>query len=87
MDDYLVANRANWDDRVPVLTLLLLLNADIQPLVGWFSLWQWLVVSLVGAVVTPLWFGIFDRLTRALSYRPFGETSFRPDRQIKRGRM
>ena len=72
---------------VPVLTLLLLLNADIQPLVGWFSLWQWLVVSLVGAVVTPLWFGIFDRLTRALSYRPFGETSFRPDRQIKRGRM
>ena len=71
----------------PVLTLLLLLTAEIQPLIGWFSLWQWLVVSLVGAVVTPLWFGIFDRLTRALSYRPFGETSFRPDRQIKRGRM
>lgn len=71
----------------PVLTLLLLLNAEIQPLIGWFSLWQWLVVSLAGAAVTPLWFRFFDRLTHALSYRPFGDTSFRPDRQIKRGRM
>ena len=71
----------------PVLTLLLLLNAEIQPLIGWFSLWQWLVVGLVGAVATPLWFRCFDRLTHALSYRPLSEASFRPDRQIKRGRM
>jgi len=71
----------------PVLTLLLLLNAEIQPLLGWFSLWQWLVMSLVGAAVTPFWFRFFDRLMHALNYRPLGETSFRPDRQIKRGRM
>jgi len=71
----------------PVLTLLLLLNAEIQPLIGWFSLWQWLVLGLAGAVVTPLWFRFFDGLTHALSYRPAEETSFRPDRQIKRGRM
>lgn len=71
----------------PALTLLLLLNAEIQPLIGWFSLWQWLVVSLVGASVTPFWFRFFDRLSHALSYRPLAETSFRPDRQIKRGRM
>ena len=71
----------------PVLTLLLLLNAEMQPLIGWFSLWQWLVVSLTGAVVTPLWFRLFDRLTEALCYRPAGDTSFRSDRQIKRGRM
>jgi cell shape-determining protein MreD len=71
----------------PVLTLLLLLNTDTQPLLGWFSLWQWLVMSLLGAAVTPLWFRFFDRLSQALSYKPLGETSFRPDRQIKRGRM
>jgi hypothetical protein len=71
----------------PVLTLLFLLNAEIQPLIGWFSLWQWLVMSLVGAAVTPFWFRFFDRLSHALSYRPLGETSFRSDRQIKRGRM
>src|SRR5689334_4764458 len=39
----------------PVLTLLLLFNAEIQPLLGWFSIWQWLVVSLIGAVMTPFW--------------------------------
>ncbi len=71
----------------PALTLLLLLNAETQPLIGWLSIWQWLVMSLVGAAVTPFWFRFFDRLTHALSYRPLGQTSFRPDRQIKRGRM
>jgi cell shape-determining protein MreD len=71
----------------PALTLLLLVNAEMQPLTGWFSLWQWLVMSLAGAAVTPLWFRLFDRLSYALSYRPLGETSFREDREIKRGRI
>lgn len=72
---------------IPVVTLLLLLNTEMQPLIGWFSLWQWIVMSLAGAAVTPLWFHFFDRLTSALNYRPLSETSFRPDREIKRGRM
>ena len=71
----------------PVLTLLLLLNTETRPLIGWFSLWQWLVMAATGAAATPLWFQFFDRLTQALSYRPLGESSFRPDREIKRGRM
>ena len=71
----------------PLLTMLLLLNTERQPLFGWFSLWQWLVMSVFAAAVTPVWFRVFDRLVHALTYRPFGETSFRPDRQIKRGRM
>ncbi len=70
----------------PLFTLLLLLNTDKQPLVSWFSLWQWIVMSLLGAAATPLWFLFFDRVTHALSYRPLQETSFRADRQIKRGR-
>ncbi len=70
----------------PLLTMLLLLNAGRQPLVGWFSLWQWLVVGLLGSAVTPLWFRFFDWISGALSYRPLEQTSFRPDREIKRGR-
>jgi hypothetical protein len=70
----------------PALTLGLLINLDTQPLVGWFSLVQWLVMALVGAAVTPIWFAIFDRLHDALVYQPQGGSSFRTDREIKRGR-
>jgi hypothetical protein len=61
-------------------------NLDVKPLLGWFSIWQWLVMAVGGALATPVWFWIFDRLLFALSYRPVNETSFRPDREIKRGR-
>ena len=71
---------------VPFLTVLLLFNLDVRPMVGWFSLWQWLVMSVAGALMTPLWFGFFEWIGHALNYRPLGETSFRPDREIKRGR-
>jgi len=70
----------------PVATLALVVNLDVHPMVGWFSLWQWIVMALGGAVVTPIWFWVFDRLLSALSYRPLNETSFRSDREIKRGR-
>jgi rod shape-determining protein MreD len=72
---------------VPLMSVLLLLNVESQPLLSWFSLWQWVVVSLLGAVVTPLWFQFFDRVNRALNYRSWGGSSFRQDREIKRGRM
>jgi cell shape-determining protein MreD len=71
----------------PLMSVLLLLNTDSKPLLSWFSLWQWLVMTLVGGAVTPLWFGVFDRINRALNYRRLDETTFRPDREIKRGRQ
>jgi hypothetical protein len=71
---------------VPVLTLLLLINTEKPPLVGWFSLWQWFVVSVAGGMAAPLWFRLVDRAMSALSYRPWDQTSFRADREIKRGR-
>ena len=71
---------------VSLLTLLMLFNTRVQPLVGWFSLWQWFALSLFGGAATPLWFRLFDWLGESLSYRPVGATSFRPDREIKRGR-
>lgn len=71
----------------PLLTLLLLLNLGKEPLIGWFSLWQWFVMTLAGAAMTPIWFVVFDRINRMLTYRPLEETSFRADREIKRGRQ
>ena len=72
---------------VPVFTLLILINTGSEPLIGWFSLWHWLVMSCAGAIATPLWFRFFDWIIGALSYQHAGETSFRSDREIKRGRF
>jgi len=72
---------------VPVLTVLLLLTAGKQPLLGWGSIWQWLVMTAGGAAATPLVFALFDWGYRALGYQPRTETSFRPDREIRRGRL
>lgn len=71
---------------VPLLTLLMLLSARQSPVLGWGSLWQWVVLSVGGGLMTPVCFWIFDRLNNALSYRPVVQTSFRPDRQIRRSR-
>jgi len=71
----------------PFLTVVLLLNLDERPLIGWFSIWQWLVMSVAGALMTPAWFRVFDLIGHTLNYRAWGETSFRADREIKRGRQ
>ena len=41
---------------VPILTLLLLLTTAQRPLLGWGTLWQLIVMSVGGALVTPLCF-------------------------------
>ncbi len=71
---------------VPALTVLLLLTGGKEPLLGWGSLWQWLVMTAGGALATPVIFALFDWGNRAFGYRPRTETSFRPDREILRGR-
>jgi hypothetical protein len=71
---------------VPALTMLLLLAGGQEPLVGWGSLWQWVVLALAGGGFTPICFWFFDRLNRMLNYESVTETSFRSDREIKRGR-
>ena len=71
---------------VPVMTVLLLLSGGREPLLGWGSLWQWLVMIAGGAMATPVIFAVFDWCQHALGYQPQTETSFRPDREIRRGR-
>jgi hypothetical protein len=61
-------------------------TAGHQPLLGWGSLWQWLVMSLGGAIATPFFFLLFGWFERALSNDHVREASFRPDREIRRGR-
>lgn len=70
----------------PVIVVLTLLTLGQTPLLGWGSLWQWLVMSVGGGLATPVLFLLFDRLNRALGYQPIVETSFRADREIRRGR-
>jgi hypothetical protein len=43
-------------------------------------------MSVGGAVATPMFFLLFDRLNNALGYQPIIESSFRADREIRRGR-
>ncbi len=68
----------------PVLSVLVLLTIGQQPLLGWGSIWQWLVMTAGGAVATPVIFVLFDWCHDALGYQPRTETSFRPDREIRR---
>jgi len=70
----------------PLFTVLILLTLETSPMLGWGSLWQWIVMSLGGGVATPLLFLLFDHLNRALGYQPVVETSFRSDREIRRSR-
>ena len=71
---------------VPLEIVLLLLTLGQTPLLSWASLWQWLVMSLGGAAATPILFTLFGWFNRVLGYQPVVETSFRPDREIRRGR-
>ena len=72
---------------VPVLSILLLLTAGKQPLLGWGSIWQWLVMTAGGAVATPFVFALFNWCNRSLGYQPRVEPGFRLDREIRRGRI
>jgi hypothetical protein len=67
----------------PALTVLLLLNGRQQPLIGWGSLWQWLVMTAGGAAATPVLFALFEWCGRTLGYQPRVEAGFRPDREIR----
>lgn len=71
---------------VPVLTLLLLLSMRRAPSFGWGTIWHLLVMSVGGGLLTPVCFFVLGGLNRLLNYRPTTESSFRPDREIRRGR-
>jgi cell shape-determining protein MreD len=71
----------------PALTLLLLLTLGHTPLLGWGTLWQFVVLTVGGAIATPICFELFGWLERVLVHSRATESSFRPDREIRRGRL
>jgi len=71
---------------IPLLTLFFILNVGGSPLMGWKSIWQFIVMAAGGGVATPLLFRILDWLDDALNYKPASQMTFRPDREIKHGR-
>ena len=72
---------------VPLLQLLILVNTDRPPGLSLISLWQWLVMVALGGLLTPLWFKLFDWLGQAFGAKRVSPTTFRSDREIKRGRF
>ena len=73
-----------WSPALISIFILELLG--LQPLVTGAFLWQWLLMTAGGGLFTPLWFILFSKVDRAFFYQPAVETSFRPDREIERGR-
>jgi cell shape-determining protein MreD len=53
---------------------------------GLASLVQWVVLACFGALMAPLIFRVFDRLNKTFSYPAATQSSFRADREIRRGR-
>ncbi len=71
---------------VPLLTLLSLFTLNYHPLFGLGTLYQLLVMAAVGGAMTPLIFRILDKVNRNFNYAHLPESSYRPDREIKRGK-
>jgi cell shape-determining protein MreD len=71
---------------VPAAVVLLLLTGGHAPALSWFSVWQWLVMTVGGAIATPALFLLFGWFDRSFTYRSATEMSFRPDREIRRSR-
>ncbi len=70
----------------PVLTLLVLLTMGQAPLLGWGTIWQLVVLTLGGGIATPVCFELLGWLQRTLVHQRATESSFRPDREIRRGK-
>lgn len=71
----------------PLLSLIIILCLGQKPLLGWISIWQFIIMALAGGLLTPVCFKLCDFLNNGLNYQRVSESSFRADRQIKRGRF
>ena len=69
-----------------VFSLLILLHLGTRPTLGWGTVWELLVTALGGGVLSPLTFQLFGWLERHLTHGVVVQTSFRNDREIRRGR-
>ncbi len=69
-----------------LISLLILLHLGNRPALGWGTLWQIAVTATGGGVLTPITYRFFGWLHHHLAHGQVTQTSFRPDREIRRGR-
>ena len=55
---------------VPALTLVLLVLSGHEPLIGWFTLWQWSVGILGSGIFAVLFFPLLEWLDRSVEEQP-----------------
>jgi len=72
---------------VPLLGWLMLLGGTPEQHGGLEILWPIAILAAANALATPFWFWLFGRLDRAFNYAALPESTFRADREIKRGRL
>jgi cell shape-determining protein MreD len=77
---------AGANAAAPILSYVELSILGKHPIMEWPSLWIWFVLAVGGGLTTPIWFGIFSRVDKALHYQVVPESSFRADREIERSR-
>ena len=71
---------------VPLGTLLMILSVGESPLLGLGFVWDLAVLTVSGGIAAPLIFILMNTLKSALTYQMHSQSSFRPDREIRRGR-
>jgi cell shape-determining protein MreD len=70
----------------PAATLALITLGQRPAIAGWGDALPWLAGGLANAAASPGWRRLFDWLERILGEPKAASTSFRNDREIKRGR-
>ena len=70
----------------PLVVLILIFSTGGDPLIGPGFIWQWFIMTLLGGLLVPVYFKLFDAVQRTLGYKRVVESSFRADREIARGR-
>lgn len=71
---------------LPLSTLALLFLGQREPISSPATLQQLVLLGLLNGIACPISFWFFDHIHQAFDYQPLAVPSFRPDRQIKRGR-
>jgi len=68
-------------------TLMMILSVGESPLLGFGFVWDLVVLTVGGGIAAPVIFKLMNLLEQALIYQtPSQPSSFRPDREIQRGR-
>ena len=71
---------------VPAMVVISLMSMGMSPMLGWYSLWQWVVLALASGLATPLFIKLFGSLGQAFTYPEVTPVIADEHREIKRGR-